>query len=256
MYEFLENTFNDKSAPDKTPCFEVFSKDVIVSSPYVGKNLGSNFLQNLLQEWCYVMPNVKMSDITAKAFGPVILTTWNMKGKHENLYRIDNDSEASHNILFKNPNSLGKTVTYPGEMAVFYEQGQIVRYSCKYDILELYKQLGFFLHKEEYFGQSLISKDRVLLISKLQELCLNPITPREVEVLSLNLMGFSAKQIALFLSISFRTVETHIHKALHAVGAYNKLQCLEKMIETQLLPLWQDLGKILFSIHKSRKEKT
>lgn len=249
VYEFLNNVFNDKSSENKTECFKLFSDTTIVTSPYVGRNIGSNFLQKLIQEWCYVMPKVIMSDIKIEVFGPVVFTTWLMKGKHENLYRIEGDSHASHNILFKDPGSLGKPVQYAGEMTVYFERDRIVRYNCKYDILSIYKQLGFFLHKEEYPGQSFLFKDRKLLISRLQKHCSKPITAREVEVLSLYIMGFSAKQIASCFSISFRTVESHIRKALDAVEAFNKLDCLEKMISNQLLPLWQDLGKILLSFH-------
>lgn len=114
--------------------------------------------------------------------------------------------------------------------------------------------LNFFLKEEEYQEQSMLCKNKFLLIEKIKEKILPALTSREVESLGLNLIGFSAKQIGEILRISFRTVETHLQQALHKLNCFSKLQCLEIMLEKKLLTMWQDLGKLLIKDYSQKKK--
>jgi DNA-binding NarL/FixJ family response regulator len=49
-------------------------------------------------------------------------------------------------------------------------------------------------------------------------------TPRELEIVRLMALGFSYKQIADFLRISQRTVEAHLFRCRHKLGAKNSCE--------------------------------
>jgi len=71
------------------------------------------------------------------------------------------------------------------------------------------------------------------------------LTKREIQCLSCNLFGFSAKQIACILPISHRTVEAYLQKALHKLSCFSKLACLEKMHNLGVLWDWHELARRL-----------
>ena len=53
-------------------------------------------------------------------------------------------------------------------------------------------------------------------------------TPKEKEVLQLLALGFSSKEIATKLEISFHTVETHRKNLRHKFGARNIAEVISK----------------------------
>ena len=228
--QFLNELWNNKSCQNKSPLYSIFSNNLIVNSP-IGKSIGVDMLRLFTDKWLMAFPDIKISEIKIKSFEHVVISNWKSTAIHENQ--------------FNNIPSTGKKIHYSGETSFYFLEKKIVRYSCHVDLSKIYQQLGYFYKQEEYDGQALIFKNKKLLIQKLKEVTNNRLTSREIQSLSLNLIGFSAKQIGIFLSISNRTAETHLHKALHELGCFSKLQYFEKIIEKSMLHLWQDLSKIL-----------
>ncbi|MCB1068196.1 MAG: ester cyclase [Simkania sp.] len=240
IVKFLNEFWNCKSTENKSHLYSIFSKDLLINSP-LGKTVGLPKLLEVNDAWYNAFPNIIVDKIDVESFGNVIVTNWWGNSRHENS--------------FKELAATGKKICYPGETIFFFnELGQISRYSCKIDMLNIYKQLGVVYHNEEYSEQALLKNDKDLLIQTLKKYTKELLTSREIQSLSLNLLGFSAKQIGLFLYISPRTVETHLQRALHSLGCSTRLQCLEVMVENSLLPIWQDLGKILVREYESRKK--
>jgi len=56
------------------------------------------------------------------------------------------------------------------------------------------------------------------------------LTPRELDVLKLLVVGCTAKKTAKVLGISFRTVETYVDKLKSKLGCASKCELLEMML--------------------------
>lgn len=236
--DFLNDFWNDKTQADKGPLFSLFSPELIVNSP-LGRDVGLQNIAGIFGEWLWAFPDMEVCKIKIETLGDVVIANWESRAKHVNPFRGLPPS--------------GNKIVYPGETFFCFEGDQVTRYACKVDLLDVYKQLGHTLHQEAYTDQAILIKDKKLLINKLRAITDNLLTVREIECLSLYLIGFSARQIARFLFISFRTVETHLHRAIHALGCFNRSQCLEAMLEKKLLALWQDLGKVMVQEYEARK---
>lgn len=236
---FLNEMWNDKALEEKEELYSISSKSLIINSP-LGKSIGLQKFHDINDSWNLAFPNMQVSKIDIESFGNVVVSNW--------------WSDAVHTNPFKGISATGKKIHYPGETIFYFERGKIVRYSCKIDMVDLYQQLGMFFKQEEYGGQAVAIKDQKLLITKLKECTDHHLTSREIQCLSLNLLGFSAKQVAMILVISYRTVETHLQKALHELHFCSKLECMEVMMEKGLLALWQDLGKILVQGYENKQK--
>lgn len=236
---FLNGVWNDKGSRDKDPLYSAFSKDLIINSP-LGKEIGCNKLKKINDKWLLAFPGLTLSSVEVECYKEVVVTQW--------------VSEAIHENFFNDLPSTGKKIHYPGETIFYISKGQIVRYSCHVDMVNIHKQLGFFYKKQDYEGQSILANNRTKLIAKLMEMTNHKLTPREIECLCLTLMGFSAKQVGKILSISHRTVETHLQRAVHEAGFCSKLHFLEHSIEMNTFHMWQDLGKIIIEeFHRAKK---
>jgi DNA-binding NarL/FixJ family response regulator len=53
-----------------------------------------------------------------------------------------------------------------------------------------------------------------------------PLTPRQAEVLELVCAGLTNREIAERLSISLRTVESHVKQLLHRTGAADRMKLI------------------------------
>lgn len=237
--DFLTNFWNDKSSSDKMPLYDIFSPSLIINSP-IGKTVGRGRLSEINEQWFGAFPDLKVEEIQFEKYGSAVHTTWR--------------SVATHLLPFKGHQPTGKRVSYLGETIFFFTQGKIVRYSCTIDMDSLYSQLGMRLAPTEYDGQGTIFQDHALLTKRIQAAMSKNLTRREVEILALSLMGFNARQVASFCNISPRTVQTHLHRALHEVGCTTKHQCLEKALIEWTLPLFQDLAKLLLLKNEAAKK--
>ena len=65
-----------------------------------------------------------------------------------------------------------------------------------------------------------------------------PLTPREVELLTLMRQGQTNQQIAQSLSISVSTVKNHVHNIITKLGASDRVQAVTLAIEHGLVAIW------------------
>lgn len=237
---FLNSCWNERvSVNEGEALYSIFSQQLIINSP-LGKTVGLSNFSEINKKWHQAFPDIHISHVEIENYGSTVIANWESQGTH-----LEN---------FKGVSPTGKEIHYPGETIFYFNQeGKVVRYSCKVDMMSIFSQLGFYLQKEEYDNQCILKKNKKLLIGKINELFNHQLTPKEAQCVSLYLLGFSAKQIGLILFISFRTAETHLNRGLHHCGCHSKLQCVEMMLEKNLLPLWQDLGKILLSEYEAKK---
>jgi DNA-binding NarL/FixJ family response regulator len=63
------------------------------------------------------------------------------------------------------------------------------------------------------------------------------LTDREIEILGLVAVGLSVKQVSTRLGLSPRTVETHLSKLYHKLGARNRVQALSRAVSLRLIEL-------------------
>lgn len=236
--DFLVQFWNERSFEDKIELDEIFSRSLIINSP-IGKTIGSNQFMKINGKWLTAFPDLKLSNIAVEQYGNCVVTSWN--------------SQATHLSPFKEFEASKKCVNYSGETTFFFKENKVVRYSCKIDMLDIYNQLGFKLAEERYERQTVLRKDRNLLIEELKNKTKVRLTNREVEMLAFYLTGFSSKQIASICFISYRTVETHISNGIHEFGCHTKKQCLEKIVSLSLLPVLQDLAVILLEKYERKK---
>lgn len=61
------------------------------------------------------------------------------------------------------------------------------------------------------------------------------LTKRELEVLSLIVLGHTAKEVGQYLSISFRTVEAYINTLKFKLGCQSKREIIKMVIKTGLV---------------------
>jgi DNA-binding NarL/FixJ family response regulator len=76
-----------------------------------------------------------------------------------------------------------------------------------------------------------------------------PLTPRELELLRLMRRGQTNQQIAQNLSISTSTVKNHVHNIIKKLGASDRVQAVTVAIEHGLVAMWAieflELGQIV-----------
>ncbi|NRB10778.1 MAG: hypothetical protein HRU35_04090 [Rickettsiaceae bacterium] len=93
------------------------------------------------------------------------------------------------------------------------------------------KEYGYLNQLDRKFITNLKPKQYILT----PEFSPLPISQRQQECLSWFIRGKTAKEIALILGISYRTVEIHIQTIKHRLGCQNKSQLIEKAIDSGFL---------------------
>ncbi|RON56026.1 autoinducer binding domain-containing protein [Pseudomonas frederiksbergensis] len=100
----------------------------------------------------------------------------------------------------------------------------LARSHCPITAYELYENLGFML----FIGHHLHALAAQTLPKKIPRPSTPPLSPREVEVLKLSADGKTAYEIARILSLSERTVNFHVHRAIEKLGVCNKIAAVIK----------------------------
>jgi len=237
--DFLSDYWNEKSSGSKLELFDLFSENLVIDSP-ICKKIGRAALAEINAKWDEGFPDMQIYNMEAESFGDTVVVSWRSTASHLGNFQAVTPSE--------------KRIHYTGETIFFFKEGKVVRYLCKIDMVDIYHQLGMRIAPEDYAQQEVLSRNKALLINKIQKDLSSRLTEREIEMLSLYLLGLNAKQIGILCSISHRTVETHLSKALHELSCTNKHQCLEKIISLWMLPIFQDLSKILLSQYGAQKK--
>ena len=141
------------------------------------------FVDNIWRSWRDSFPDLNIEFKDIEFYNNVIIVDWT--------------GEGTQHGEFQNLEPTGKSVFYPGKTMWTFNNGMITNYMCQIDLMNIYKQLGYFLVQEEYPQQETIRKNKNILVGRLSSVRLYRkyyLTPREVEVLSLWLLGFQAKK--------------------------------------------------------------
>ena len=260
--DFVEEVFNRKT--QNSIIFKSFSENVLFKS-FFGKRTGLSSFQLSCVDWIAAFPDIHFHFKKLEQYGNTVIAQYQVKGTHLSRYlttKVTNPLAIQHiSPLLLQIEKVAPTyrcVDYLLEATFVFRKKKIIIVTLQEPIQPiLFKQLGFFVRKEAYPNQSITIDDEYGTIATIREITKKQLTTREIQCLSLNLLGFSAKQIARILDISFRTAKSHLHKAVHTFGCFNKLQCLETIQENNLLPIWRDLAEIIlkkknpknFSLH-------
>lgn len=234
--DFMLGFWNDKSSNITTMHSEFFSEHLHVHSP-LGNSLGREYIQGINMHWFEAFPDLQLSHMHIEINGGLIITDWIGK--------------ATHTQKFKDVEPTGKQISYKGKTLFYFSENKVVSYFCQIDMLEIYEQLGFFLKQQEYDNQKILCANFDLLVNRLTEIKMpnGCLSRREIEVLSLWLFGFSAKEIAKYCGISYRTVQNMISNVSYKCDCITKQQLRDYIINKQLFHLFKDLAFILMS-HK------
>lgn len=238
MYTFLNEMWNAK-ANNLNELHNIFSQNLIAASP-LGNKIGSEDLKKTNVVWSQGFPDMVLSDIELVSSGNLVVAQWKSRGTNTNPF---NEYKPT-----------GKSVEYDGVTIFHFDGSQVVRYRCIINMLDIYDQLGFFLEQECYDGQKILRGNHHLLLTRLKHvLSSSQLSNREFECISFFIHGWTAKQIAVHLNCSFRTVQNHISSAMDKLGCHCRSQLFDLLNSQNLIPLFEDLYKICFNNYFNNK---
>lgn len=102
----------------------------------------------------------------------------------------------------------------------------LARSHCPISAYELYENLGFTV----FISRHLHSLAAKALPKSVSKPIAPHLSPREVEVLKLSADGKTAYEISIILSLSERTVNFHVHRAIEKLGVCNKTAAVTKAV--------------------------
>lgn len=232
VHTFLNEMWNAK-ADNLDELHDLFSNNLIAISP-LGNKIGSENLKSTNVVWSSGFPDMELSNIEIINAGNTIIAEWRSQGTNINSF---NEYKPT-----------GKKVDYRGVTIFQFDGQKVVRYKCIINMLDIYDQLGFFLEQESYDGQKLARRNHCLLLEKLKNLTSNShLSTREIECVSFFVHGWSAKQVALHLKCSYRTVQNHISNAMDKLDCHSRTHLFDFLNSQGLLPLFEDLYKLCFN---------
>jgi len=247
--ELIEECWNKKNRANSL--YEIFSPNII-HELILGKRLGRGSFCQMADDWCQSFPDMCVTMTDIEEFGHSVKITAEVKAtylkplqdQHSDKEDVVTKSAVLEQLVTTSPT--GKRISYEIEEIYFFDnQNQVTRFISYTDVPHLFNQINLSLSKEDYAFQAVLKKNYGALIKRLKELHHPHLTSREMECLSLNLLGLSAKQIGIYLRVSYRTIEAHLYHAFHLLGLKGRKQCLEQIMTTQTLLMWHDLGKLV-----------
>ncbi|KAF2389987.1 autoinducer binding domain-containing protein [Pseudomonas frederiksbergensis] len=102
----------------------------------------------------------------------------------------------------------------------------LARSHCPISAYELYENLGFTV----FISRHLHNLAAKTLPKSAPKPVAPHLSPREVEVLKLSADGKTAYEISIILSLSERTVNFHVHRAIEKLGVCNKTAAVTKAV--------------------------
>lgn len=239
VHTFLNEMWNSKTQ-HLDELHDIFSPQLIAISP-LGSKIGADGLKNTNVTWSNGFPDMELCNIELISAGNIVIAEWRSQGTNMNAF---NDYQPT-----------GKKVDYKGVTIFQFDGQKVVRYKCIINMLDIYDQLGFFLEQESYDGQKIVRRNHALLLSKLKELTASfQLSSREIECISFFIHGWSAKQIALHLKCSYRTVQNHISSATDKFDCHSRSHLFEFLNVKGLIPLFEDLYKLCFNNYFEKKD--
>lgn len=231
--EFMNELWNFKNS-DIDGLHSLFSKNVIINSP-LGKTVGRDAIKNVDIKWLGAFPDMQLSFSNIINEKNRIVTTWSIKGSNEGE--------------FNNRPATNRLVEYNGTTIFNFSHNKVIEYYCYINLLDIYTQLGYFLEKEHYPSQGSLRNNLNNLIDRASytEKGAIKLTRQEVVCLSFWASGNSAKEIAILLQISYRTVQAHISNIMEKFMCHSKHELLEIVAHKEIGHILLDIKNILTS---------
>lgn len=238
MLQFLDGFTN--TAVKKIRFSDLYAPDLIVDNIY-GRIKGRQNYKHMTSLACQAFPDWHVKTKKIEIIENTAIVSYTYGGTYQKRFGIPSESCLKNSPHIKRLADIpigGKIANLHSECVYIFDKKSIVRMHMHSDYESFYKQLGcdsFLVTKSEKIG----------LVDQLQNLF--SLSKREIQCVSLTLLGFSAKYIASLFFISFRTVETHLQNAYDKLKCQGKKGCFEMMLKNQSLPLWQDYGNELLT---------
>lgn len=248
LYDFINEIWNKKNHNEDV--FSVIS-DQIICNAIVGKSFGKKAFLDTITSWAKAFPDYKQKILKFEQYGNVINCQAFDTGCHLGIYSNPSHSKSKNfesnsiGYLLTKKEPTKKEVKYHIDLSFVFIQNKIIL--CQMngtDTVNLAKQLGLVMLTNRSLKNRLFHQEEEL-IQILQNQSHPHLTKKEVTCLCFYLQGHSAKQIGQMLKISYRTVQTHIDRALMKLDCNSKFQFLENTIQNEAIHLWRHLYNLL-----------
>ncbi|MGA8163724.1 MAG: LuxR C-terminal-related transcriptional regulator [Waddliaceae bacterium] len=247
---FVHEAINEKNYAIKE-VYEHISERVLANG-CIEKKIGISALKKMFEEWMYIFPDHSIEVLELEEQSHAVVLRGIVFAHHVKRFcpTIQDKSGALENPHFikrlSNIEPKGNQISYPLDIHFLFDGKRII--CCDFTILDLtnfFQQLECPGKTEKFPEQSVPCSNFKELIKNLRNSANPPLSQKEVECLCLNLNGFSAKQIGMLMSLSYRTIQGHIQHSFDKLQCFSKCQCLEMMHENRFLPIWRDLFNLL-----------
>ena len=212
----------------------------------IGRCTGIDTFRLDCDDWGRAFPDYGTHIINIKEYPNLVIADVIRFGTHQYQYESTNKNDLLKPSQFLtgilNLKPTGIRYTLPAKIFYMFENEKITQIIIDEDPMEMCYTLGIHTDQKEPLSTS-IKYDYIR--NSISILCKEPLTIRELQTLALLFCALSAKHIAEFFNVSYRTIEKFTHSAYNKFGVTNKQTLLELMYENCLLTLWLDLGKQL-----------
>lgn len=218
---------------------EMYSPDLIVDNIY-GRIIGRQNYKHMYDLAFEAFPDWHVETKKIEILGNTAIVSYEYGGTYQKRFDTSPQSclKDSPHIKRIADAPLGQKISnLQSECVYIFDEKSVIRMHIHSDYEAFYKQLG----SDSFLTPQ---KANIELIDRLQSLF--SLSKREIQCVSLTLLGFSAKCIASLFFISPRTVETHLQKAYEKLKCNGKKQCFKMMLKSQTLPLWHEYANTIF----------
>lgn len=213
---FMNELWNTKATEVIDYYFEPYT---IVESP-ISATIGAMGKKKVVESWFQSFPDVRCKVCKTESFGSKIIISWECKGTHEN------------DFLDIKANSI--PIVYTGNTALTLRGNKIVEYKADLNIWVVFKKHGIIKENPS------IRRSYTEIIDKMMSLGTNKLSFKEVECISLWLLGMSSKEAAKLLNVSDKTIDKQRAGAKEKLQVYSKVQLFDKIrgLGVQHLFMW------------------
>lgn len=230
MLQFLDGFRN--AALKRIRFSDLYAPDLIVDNIY-GRIIGRQNYQHMADLAFEAFPDWHVETKKIEILGNTAIVSYEYAGTYQKRFDASSQSCLKDSSHIKRLDTIpigGKIANLHSECVYIFDKKSIVRMHMHSDYESFYRQLGQ-------------EKANVELTEQLQNRFF--LSKREIQCVSLTLLGFSAKYTASLFFISPRTVETHLQKAYEKLKCNGKKQCFEIMLTNQSLHLWHEYANAI-----------
>ncbi|MCB1114997.1 MAG: ester cyclase [Chlamydiia bacterium] len=247
--EYVDGFFNGfYNNRQNDPSLLSYVSNQVIYNDITGMHLGKKGMLQVFSSAFKAFPDMTIEIKQIDAFGNNIIASVDNKGTYVSAFMDPSkrryQSELQEGLSTITPE--GQTVEATFQACFTFHHGTLSHLTfTNFHFLKTIGYLDFNALANPNHPNHSIERRYMQLIYKLARIPEEAFTPKEVECFCLCLCGFSAKQIAQNLGNSYRTIETHLSRALSKIPAFSKLHALEMMVENRTLSVWQELANIL-----------